>query len=102
MEKKEQSGWRRPFWHFVSGKNHGIFRKKKGTSFSTIKLIIPINFMCVGLKMTPKICQNSEEFRLENGFKAVLKYKLTTFWYIFEGNFYRKHMKFVGTLIFTI
>ena len=31
-------------------------------------------------------------------FKAVLKSKLTTFWHISEGTFYRKHVKFVGTL----
>ena len=35
-------------------------------------------------------------------FMAVLKSKLTTFWYIFAGTFYRKHIKFVGTLIFTV
>ena len=34
--------------------------------------------------------------------KAVLKYKLTTFWHIFVGTFYRKRIQFVGTLIFTI
>ena len=34
--------------------------------------------------------------------KAVLKSKLTTFWYISEATFYRKHVKCVGTFIFTI
>ena len=34
--------------------------------------------------------------------KAVLKSKLATFWHIYEATFYRKHIKFVGTLIFTI
>ena len=34
--------------------------------------------------------------------KAVLKSKLTIFWHISEGTFYRKHIKFVGTRIFTI
>ena len=35
-------------------------------------------------------------------FKAVLKSKFATFWHISEGTFYHKHIKFVGTLIFTI
>ena len=34
--------------------------------------------------------------------KAVLKSKLSTFWHISEGTFYRKHIKFVGPLIFTM
>ena len=35
-------------------------------------------------------------------FKAVLKSKLATFWPVFEGIFYRQHIKFVGILIFKI
>ena len=34
--------------------------------------------------------------------KAVFKSKLSTFWHTSESTFYRKYIKFVRTLIFTI
>ena len=37
-----------------------------------------------------------------NGVKVVLKSKFTIFWHISKSTFYRKHIKFVGTLIITI
>ena len=33
---------------------------------------------------------------------TVLNSKLIAFWYTSEGTFYRKHIKFVGTLIFSV
>ena len=60
-----------------------------------------LNYPSESIKTMKILLKAVQTFKRSNSNQNVLKSKLITFWHISEDIFYRKHIKFVGTLIFT-